>query len=261
VTFCIVSPSLSDRISRAAINAGAHGPIVFLSEGRGLRDRLGWLRITKEREKEVLMVIAEEDKADQVFNAMAKGGELHLPGRGFMYRLPIDRGVYNLPSRAAGRRQEASLQQIIHAIDHLQGHTHWRDRSLLELGGDGVSTEMVTNHTSRFLDDHYRVFAMVSRSQLQPLVDLLLDSGAPGLNFNVARAVGGAHAYEAGEVHLNSEYALVRSICDEATAQRMAVAIEGDSATRGVTDVCVSISSVDRVATYVPGHIDYRAAS
>ncbi|MBT8113491.1 MAG: hypothetical protein KJO47_07410, partial [Gammaproteobacteria bacterium] len=39
--FCSVGHSLSDRIAKAAINAGAHGPIVHYAEGKGLRDRLG----------------------------------------------------------------------------------------------------------------------------------------------------------------------------------------------------------------------------
>ena len=38
VIYCIVAHNLSDRVSRAAVNAGGHGPIVFYSEGRGLRD-------------------------------------------------------------------------------------------------------------------------------------------------------------------------------------------------------------------------------
>ena len=67
--YCIVGHQYSDRVSKAAIRAGAHGPVVFYSEGRGLRDRLGWLRITKEHEKEVLLVIAEEDDADVIFEA------------------------------------------------------------------------------------------------------------------------------------------------------------------------------------------------
>jgi len=35
--FCIVGHQNSEKISRAAIEAGAHGPVVFYSEGRGLR--------------------------------------------------------------------------------------------------------------------------------------------------------------------------------------------------------------------------------
>ena len=35
--YCIVSHKQSDRVCKAAIDAGAHGPIVHYSEGRGLK--------------------------------------------------------------------------------------------------------------------------------------------------------------------------------------------------------------------------------
>ena len=33
--YCIVPPRLSDHVSKAAISAGAHGPVVYYTEGRG----------------------------------------------------------------------------------------------------------------------------------------------------------------------------------------------------------------------------------
>ena len=135
--YCSVGHQLSDHIAKAAINAGAHGPIVYYAEGRGLRDRLGWLRITKDSEQEVLMVIADDADVEVIFDAMAKAGEFHLPGRGFMYRLAIDKGMFNLPGRVSNHHYPANTQQIINAIDHLTGHTHWRDQSVFEVGGEG----------------------------------------------------------------------------------------------------------------------------
>ena len=69
----IVEPDRTDGVARAAIRAGAHGPIVHFGEGRGLRDRLGWLRITKQAVKEIITVIADSADAAAVFAAMAKG--------------------------------------------------------------------------------------------------------------------------------------------------------------------------------------------
>ena len=76
--FCSVGHRLSERIAKAAINAGAHGPVVYYADGKGLRDRLGWLRITRESEQEVLMVIADDADVEVIFDAMAKAGEFHL---------------------------------------------------------------------------------------------------------------------------------------------------------------------------------------
>ena len=107
---CIANHEFSDRICKAAIHAGAHGPIVHYCNGRGLRDRLGWLRITKADENEVLMVLCEEADADDVFDAMAAAAQVQLPGNGIIYRMVLNKGLFNLPSRMTHHHHDASLQ-------------------------------------------------------------------------------------------------------------------------------------------------------
>ena len=260
VLYCIVSHGVSDRISKAAINSGAHGPVVHYCEGRGLRDRLGWLRITKEHEKEVLMVICDEDDCEEVFDAMVKAGELHLPGRGFMFRLSIDKGMFNLPSRVAHHHYDASMQQVINAIDHLQGHTHWRDKSVFDVGGQGRGAGVDSLLASQpVLDDQMCLTAVVPSNDMQVLVDLLLDSGAPGLNFNLARSNDNQRSDV--QPSINNEYAVIRSITDSAVAQKICTSVDEHAEQKGLTNLCMTVNAVPRVATYVPGKIDYRAAS
>ena len=175
--YCIVNHQESERVSKAAINAGAHGPIVYYCEGRGLRDRLGWLRITKEHEKEVLMVICDESDVEDVFDAMAKAGGLHLPGRGFMFRLNIDKGMFNIPNRATHHHYEASMQQVINAIDHLQGHSHWRDQTVFDVAGGARGTGLSLAPNPQPVDSQTCLAAVVSRNQMHLLVDLMLDQG------------------------------------------------------------------------------------
>ena len=258
VIYCIVSHKQSDRICRAAIDAGAHGPIVHYSEGRGLRDRLGWLRITKEHEKEVLMVLCNEDTLEPVFDAMATAGELHLPGRGFMYQIDIEHGMFNLPSRAAPKHHDASIQQIIAAIDSLQGHSHWRDPAVVQIGKQGQAIGMQKTSKVAVKDDQHRIFAVVAYEQLNRLIDLMLDNGAPGLNFTQARNIAKAEAGLTEESSLTEEYAVIRSITDAESAQRIAQVIEDDATSGGVTNLCAAVSPVSQVATYVPGSIDFR---
>ncbi|MEQ9451667.1 MAG: P-II family nitrogen regulator [Pseudomonadales bacterium] len=254
--YCIVPHNMSDKVSKAAINAGAHGPVVYYCEGRGLRDRLGWLRITKEHEKEVLMVICEEAEVEDIFDAMAKAGELHLPGRGFMFRLNVDKGMFNLPSRVAHHHYDASMQQMITAIDHLQGHTHWRDQSVFSIGGHGKASGIVTRQPDNELQDQTCLTAIVKRSDMQQLVDMLLDQGAPGLSFNFARFTEEQH--DEHSLKINDEYALVRSITTSELAARICQLIERDAEGVGLRDFCLLSNDVQRVATYIPGRIDYR---
>ncbi|MEM6709465.1 MAG: hypothetical protein AAF648_11820 [Pseudomonadota bacterium] len=257
---CVVSHKLIDRVCKAAIDAGAHGPIVAFAEGRGLRDRLGWLRITKEHEKEVATVLCDDDARDAVFSAIADAGNLHLPGRGFLYDSVVERGLFNLPSRAAPRHHDASLQQIVAAIDKLQGHTHWRDHSIVPVGSQGqaVGLERATRATSELTQ--YRLAATVLSEQAPALIDLLLDSGAPGLTLSRARLVGADDDAFYGETHLARECTMIQVIATEAVVAALAAAVEDYGEQQGITHLCVALTPVTQVVTYQPGRINYRRA-
>ena len=262
VIFCSVGHKLSDRIAKAAINAGAHGPVVYYAEGRGLRDRLGWLRITKESEQEILMVIADNTDVEEIFDAMAKAGEFHLPGRGFMYRLPIDKGMFNLPSRISTHHYPANTQQIINAIDHLTGHTHWRDQAVFDVGGQGKGAGLrFLQQNKPELKNQICFSTIVNRDQSQGLIDLMLDAGAPGLNVYYSRfvAMGKVKSEDDTHTQINHEYATIRCITNQKTAESITEAIESTAELNDLKDMCVLAHAVPRVAKYLPGTKDYRA--
>lgn len=259
VIHCVVGRQYSDRIARAAIDAGSHGPVAHYVEGRGLRDRLGWLRITKEAEKDALMVIVDQSEVDDVFDAMAKAGRLDLPGRGFMYRLPINSGLFNLPSRVSHKHYSANLQQMIHAIDHLAGHKHWRDQAGTEVFGNVKSTGPGT--TTRAIDAHADqacVSGITNRDNLRELQDIMLDAGAPGLNINHARFIANPQTLETTGARVNHEYSLLRCVTDRSSAETLCASIDESAEDRGLKDLCMLVQEVPRVATYSPGRKDYR---
>ena len=262
VIYCSVSHLLSERVAKAAVNAGAHGPVVYYAEGKGLRDRLGWLRITKDSEQEILMVIADDANVDEIFTAMAKAGEFHLPGRGFMYRLPIDKGMFNLPSRIANTNYTANTHQIINAIDHLTGHTHWRDQAVFDVGGQGKCTGLKSLQKNKeILTNQVCLSAVVTRDESQAFMDLMLDAGAPGLNFSYSRYVAmgdGDDDYELAHAHIHQEYATIRCITSPELAETIANAIDTTAEQKGIQDLCVLAHTVPRIAKYIPGEIDHR---
>ncbi len=259
--YCIVGHKLSDRVAKAAINAGAHGPIVYYSEGRGLRDRLGWLRITKEHEKEVLMVLAEEADADEIFDAMAAVGQLHLPGRGFMYRLRIAQGMFHLASRVSHHHYDANMQQVINAIDHLSGHTNWRDQSVVELSGGGRGVGITTQYEAPTLENQVSLSALVCRDKHEQLMDIMLDAGAPGVNVNFTRFTAPDQDCLISGARINEEYGMLRCITNEATAQRICAVINSEAEDEGLRDFCMFVNPVPKVATYIPGAQDFRLPS
>ncbi len=262
IIYCVVGHQLGDRIAKAAIRAGAHGPIVYYVEGRGLRDRLGWLRITKDTEQEVLMVIADSANVEEIFDAMAKAGGLHLPGRGFMYRLNIDKGMFNLPSRTAHHQYDANMQQIISAIDHLAGHTHWRDQSVVEVGGDAKAMGLdFLKASAPALFNQVCLSATINRDNHVALMNLMLDAGAPGLNTTFSKNITARDRNEHDHASVSEEYAMFRCITDESVADNICEAIEKHAEPRGLSDLCVTTHTVPRVAKYIPTRKDYRASS
>ncbi|MEO0366424.1 MAG: hypothetical protein AAF265_13170 [Pseudomonadota bacterium] len=255
IIFCTVSHHLSPRVSKAAIEAGAHGPIVYYSEGRGLRDRLGWLRITKDHEKEVLMVVAEAENAQRVFDAMAKSGEFHLPGRGFMYRLIIDRGMFHLASRVSHHHHRANMQQIIRAIDHLSGHTHWRDHTAIQMAIDERTN--VTAHSpsvTPYLHNQTRLSAICPSTHSNDLMDFFLECGVPGLSLHYGQTL---RKETDGEVS-HTEYALLQSVVATDTADHIFEEIDHGATENAFDDLCVFSHRIPEVACYVPGRKGYR---
>ncbi|MEL7310785.1 MAG: hypothetical protein AAFN07_04700 [Pseudomonadota bacterium] len=255
IIFCTVSHHLSPKVSKAAIDAGAHGPIVYYSEGRGLRDRLGWLRITKDHEKEVLLVIAEEENAQRIFDAMAKAGEFHLPGRGFMYRLIIDRGMFHLASRVSHHHHRANMQQIIRAIDHLSGHTHWRDQAVLDVGHDARAVGIDNLPTVKpRLSNQARLSAICPRDRSEAIMDMLLDSGAPGLSLHYGQSLRKDSDGEIAHV----EYALLHSVLPADLADQLFESAHQPTTAEQLKDVCLFSHKIPEVACYVPGRKGYR---
>ena len=258
VILCSVGQAFSDRVARAAVEAGAHGPVIYFTEGRGLRDRVGWLRIAKEQLQEVQMVVADEAQVDDVFDAMAKAGGFNKPGRGLMYRMNIDKGMFNLPSSFVKHRHDANMHQIIKAIDHLNGHTHWRDQSVFALGDEGriVGVEGFSAQGADALD-RVALTGIVRREQMERLTDLIIDSGATGLNMTFGRFVGEAHCEKSG-ARIHDEHCIVRSIIPPAIAERICAVVDDTAEDLGIRDLCMLVNPIQRTATYVPGRVDHR---
>ncbi|NKB33026.1 MAG: hypothetical protein GKR91_08015 [Pseudomonadales bacterium] len=251
---CIVQSEHSEQISRAAINAGAHGPIVHYSEGRGLRDRLGWLRITKQAEKEVLTVVVDNADADNVFKAMAIEGKLHLPGRGFMYKMPVEKGLFNLPSQFDAHQYDANMQQIISAIDHLMGDNHWRDQTVFEVSGTGKTAGLgfvQKGMQANFKNEQVCLSAVTSREHSEQIMDMMLDAGSPGLNINYAqfRSMSDSHLHEG--VNLINEYCLLDSIIDDDSAHAIMSSVKQQTEQEGIEDLCLYLQPVPQVVTYL----------
>ncbi len=93
----------------------------------------------------------------------------------------------------------------------------------------------------------------------------MLDAGAPGLNVSYSRFVAmyeDEHEHpDLAHAHINHEYATIRCITNQATANSVTEAVESQAEEKGIKDVCVLAHSVPRIAKYVPGTKDHRVKS
>jgi nitrogen regulatory protein PII len=249
---CIVQPEQTETISRAAMQAGAHGPVVFYCEGRGLRDRLGWLRITKKRTKEVMTLIVDNADTDAVVEAITVAGRLEMPGRGYLYCMPVHKGMVHLASTVGGRHHAADMQQIVSAIDELMGHSDWRRRQVVRLGGGGRAAGLHLDPAEQadpLPVPHMRLTFISGQAHTQTLLDTALAAGASGANVMSARFVEVESRVAMGR-RLNRERNWVQTVMPRAQAEQVMHAVMQRVETEGISETCLFAQPVSRTVTY-----------
>jgi len=123
---CIVPRGLAGALAEAVLELGICVPVVFFGEGMGLRDKLGLLRITIPREKEVIWFIVPHSDADLVEKTIIPRARLDVPGKGFLYKISVYAPVVNLRVRLGKRSHAATMEQVIAALDEVRGSSDWR---------------------------------------------------------------------------------------------------------------------------------------
>lgn len=199
----------ADSICRAAVRAGAQGPSISFARGYGLRDRLGLLRITKSHEKELITVVVDPYDVDAVTQAMAQAGKVDQPGSGFLYQIPITKGLTNLSSVFQAKKHSASIQQIIRAIDEMQGNTNWRANQLLI--HDPKAEEWQANRRGVSLD-LASLNVIARRKDLELILQFVLSLGIRGASVNNWRLIENDCAETRGGSRINHEVGCVTMI-------------------------------------------------
>jgi hypothetical protein len=123
---CIVPRGRGDSLAEALLDLGVCVPIVFFGAGRGLRDKLGIMRITVPIEKEIIWFIVPASDAALVEKIIIPRAGLDIPGRGFLYTTYVHAPVVNLRVRHGKRIHAATMEQVIAALDEVRGSSDWR---------------------------------------------------------------------------------------------------------------------------------------
>ncbi len=243
----ITDKGQADAIARAAIKAGAPGPTINYIRGFGLRDRLGLLRITKTHEKERITVVLDQYDMDAVFQALALAGRVDQPGRGIVYQVPVSKGLQNMASVFAPRRHSASIQQIIHAIDQMQGETHWRAKELLI--HDPKAQEFSTQ-TQGVIQDLKALNITCHRKDIEVLLYCALDQGIPGASVSDWRLIEADAKQTTGGVRLNREFGRITMILNADSIRPMVQELQNLISEEGFRETCFFTHPVPVMRTY-----------
>jgi nitrogen regulatory protein P-II 1 len=94
---CVVSAGKGDSVLKAARDLGVAGGIVFQGRGTGIRERLGIIGIAVEADKEIVIMMAANERRDTLINSLFKAAELNAPAAGFIYATPVDKAAVYVP--------------------------------------------------------------------------------------------------------------------------------------------------------------------
>lgn len=252
---CIVQREASEGVARAAVQAGAHGPTIYRCEGRGLRDQLMLLRITKSPEKEMVVVVVDACDADPVMEAMARAGRVTEPARGFIYQSPIARGLVNVNAVYGPTRHSASMQQVISAIDQLQGSAEWRTQNVVEveeISGSRFPFSLGSRlKKRRYLHDLESFTVIGGRKYSEAILDIVLEAGAPAASVTFGRFVEAGGRTTKGGVRLNRERAIVQSILPPHQVPAIRQAVLDEAGRMDFHELAVYSFPVAKALTYL----------
>lgn len=181
---CTMSKGLADELGKVLLHLGVV-PAITYATGTGLRDQLGLLRITIPKEKEFLSIVVGPHEASNIMAKMINWAKLDRPGRGFIWQVPVRKGLINFKTSQKAIGQAASAEQIIAAIDSLKGDFTWRQ-------GGGVLTDI----KKRNYYSGTQLVIQVNEGLALPIVRQVMRLGISGATVQSLRSLSPALADE-----------------------------------------------------------------
>lgn len=95
--FVIVDKGLSDNVLDSAKAAGSRGGTVIHGRGSGTKAKEKLFNIEIEPEKDIVLILAKEDEAKNIVDAIKEGLNICDPGAGIIFVLDVNRtlGLYS----------------------------------------------------------------------------------------------------------------------------------------------------------------------
>ena len=205
--FCIAQKDKSEPIAKAAMKDGSPGPTVVFGQGRGIRDKMGILRIAISPEKELIRVVVNSYDTEPVFESMVTEGKLDTPGMGFIYTMPVQKGLINIASVYGSKSRLATNHQIIKAIDDIKGGTAWRTHGTFNV--ENAQEGSKDSKGRKFLTGLIRLSCVIERGRGDHLVEAAMKAGAPGASIAYGRKIGGEEQLGGTDIKLSKEVEVI----------------------------------------------------
>jgi hypothetical protein len=191
---CTIPRGNGDSLAQAVLELSVCVPVIFFGEGLGLRDKLGLLRITVPIEKEIIWFIVPKSDADLVEKTIIPRARLDVPGQGFLYKSSIYAPAVNLRIRQRKRIHAATMEQVIAALDEVQGSRDWRRHASKSEGSSIGKNKTINNRGLIFIGDE---------EEAETMRKTAMDNGARGATFYSVemRSYSGHSAHHVMESH------------------------------------------------------------
>ena len=85
----ITNRGFSDDVMDAAREAGARGGTVVYAHGTGLHEGNGFFGLSIHPEKEIILIIADEEHRKEIMQAIVRHNGLSTEGAGITFSLPV----------------------------------------------------------------------------------------------------------------------------------------------------------------------------
>lgn len=86
----IVERGKADLVVDGAKKAGATGATIFFGRGTGETEAKRFFNISVESSKEVIIILSDGSKRDEIMNAMTEAGELKKAGAGIIFTFDVE---------------------------------------------------------------------------------------------------------------------------------------------------------------------------
>lgn len=87
---CVINNGYSDLVMEAAKKKGARGGTIFHGRGTGSADAEKFFGIKISPDKEIVLIVVEENIKDEVVSSIYEEAGLDTKGQGIIFTLPVE---------------------------------------------------------------------------------------------------------------------------------------------------------------------------